>query len=130
MANDENLVSLADRTTEEQREIATLGGIASGITRRKKKAMREITAIALGLRSELTPDEVEEYTNAGFAVDEIDNQAKIVMQMLKQAAQGDIKAAEFVRDTAGEKPKDSMAMSHEISGNTEIRLWFPNDNAD
>lgn len=126
----EDLIPFSERSEDEVREMNRKGGIASGITRRKKKAMREITAIALGLRSELTPDEVEEYTNAGFAVDEIDNQAKIVMQMLKQAAQGDIKAAEFVRDTAGEKPKDSMAMSHEISGNTEIRLWFPNDNVD
>ena len=30
LANTENLVSLADRTTEEQREIARMGGIASG----------------------------------------------------------------------------------------------------
>ena len=38
--NQENLVSLADRTTEEQREIARKGGIASGVSRREKATMK------------------------------------------------------------------------------------------
>ena len=42
--NPENLVSLADRTTEEQREIARLGGIASGEVRKEKKLMSQIMA--------------------------------------------------------------------------------------
>lgn len=43
MANNiENLVSLADRTTEEQREIARQGGIASGEARRKKATMLSV----------------------------------------------------------------------------------------
>ena len=40
MAGKENLVSLGDRTTEEQHEIATKGGIASGVARNKKKMLR------------------------------------------------------------------------------------------
>lgn len=36
-----NLVSLADRTTEEQREIARKGGIASGEARRRKKTLAQ-----------------------------------------------------------------------------------------
>ena len=39
---DENLVSLGNRTTEEQRKIAQKGGIASGEVRREKKALRAI----------------------------------------------------------------------------------------
>ena len=39
--NEENLVSLADRTTEEQREIAKKGGIASGKARREKKIFKD-----------------------------------------------------------------------------------------
>lgn len=46
MANEQNLISLADRTTEEQRAIARLGGKASGEARRAKKtiaqALREV----------------------------------------------------------------------------------------
>ena len=44
MANEKNLISLGKRTTSEQREIAQKGGIASGESRRNKKAMREILA--------------------------------------------------------------------------------------
>ena len=47
MANDENLVSLADRTTEEKREIGIKGGIASGKARREKKTMRETLEMML-----------------------------------------------------------------------------------
>ena len=39
MANDNNLVSIGERTTREQREITKKGGIASGAARRKKKAL-------------------------------------------------------------------------------------------
>ena len=42
VAKEDNLVSLADRTTEEQREIARLGGIASGEARRKKATMLSV----------------------------------------------------------------------------------------
>ena len=41
MANTENLVSFADRTTEEQRAIASAGGKASGEARRKRKTCIE-----------------------------------------------------------------------------------------
>lgn len=41
MANLENLVSLADRTTEEKREIGIKGGKASGIVRKQKATMKK-----------------------------------------------------------------------------------------
>lgn len=130
MANGhENLIPQSERTKEEQRQIASMGGIASGVARRKKKTMRDTINLALGLRSELTDAEIERYMRVGFADEDIDNQAKIIMGIMKLAAEGDIRAAEFIRDTAGEKPKDSMALSHEMTGKTEIRLWF-NDDSD
>ena len=42
MANPENLVSLKNRTTTEQRAIAQMGGKASGEARRKKKQRGDI----------------------------------------------------------------------------------------
>lgn len=41
MANEQNLVSLADRTTEEKREIAKKGGTASGKTRKEKATLKK-----------------------------------------------------------------------------------------
>ena len=42
MANEQNLVSLATRTTNEKREIGIKGGKASGEARRKKRTMLEV----------------------------------------------------------------------------------------
>ena len=39
--------TLADRTKEEQKKIATMGGIASGKARQKKKTMRQLAEICL-----------------------------------------------------------------------------------
>ena len=47
--NKENLISLADRTKEEQREIARQGGIASGKARAEKKLMREVLQECLNM---------------------------------------------------------------------------------
>lgn len=127
MANEENLIPVTELTESEAREQSKRGGIASGVARRKKKAMRDTINLALGLRSELTDAEIERYMRFGFADEDIDNQAKIIMGIMKLAAKGDIRAAEFIRDTAGQKPKDSMALSHEVTGETKIKLWFPND---
>lgn len=64
MANDNNLVSLADRTTEEQREIATKGGKASGEARRKKRSLREAMQTMLAL--ELSEKEINDLAKKGY----------------------------------------------------------------
>ena len=64
MANDNNLVSLADRTTEEQREIATKGGKASGEARRRKRSLREAMETMLAL--ELSEKEINDLAKKGY----------------------------------------------------------------
>lgn len=39
--NNENLVSLADRPAEERKTIASMGGIASGAARQRRRSLRE-----------------------------------------------------------------------------------------
>ena len=85
--NEENLVSLADRTTEEVREIARKGGIASGEARRRKKTLKE-ELIAL--------------------LETNDNNNKISVAILNKALNGDIQAFTTIRDTIGEKPVDKV----------------------
>ena len=51
MANEQNLVSLADRTTKEKREIGIKGGKASGEARRKKATMRATLEMLLDEKS-------------------------------------------------------------------------------
>lgn len=93
--NEENLVSFKDRTTEEQREIARQGGIASGKARREKKLFKEAIEKQLG--------------------QSIDS---MITAMIKQAQQGNVQAISFLRDTIGEKPTDKV----EAEVNTDVTI--------
>ena len=88
--NEENLVSLADRTTEEVREIARKGGIASGKSRRERKTLKEELLLLLS---------------------QGDTQEKISLSLIKEALKGNTKAFEIIRDTVGEKPKDEIEVT-------------------
>lgn len=89
--NPENLVSLADRTTDEQREIARMGGIRSGEVRRERKALREALEEALAL-----PCEVE-----GM---ELTNVEAVAVALVKEAKNGNVRAFVEIRDTCEGKP--------------------------
>lgn len=119
MANDENLLRPEDRTPKERRESARKAGKASGVARRKRKAMREQAELLLsmpfqdikvntadgGVKSLLK--EFEKVS--GLKADEIDNQMAAVIALWKTALQGgqnSVQAFNSIRDLIGEKPKD------------------------
>lgn len=83
----ENLKSLADRTKEEQREIAKKGGIKSGEVRRARKTLKEELLLLLSKG---------------------DTQEKMSLSMIAKALNGDVKAFEVIRDTIGEKPVEKI----------------------
>ena len=85
--NEENLVSFADRSTEEVREIARKGGINSGKARRARKTLKEELLLLL---------------------EKGDTQENISLAMIKEALNGNTKAFEVIRDTIGEKPEDKL----------------------
>ena len=96
---DENLVSLGNRTTEEQREIAQKGGIASGEARREKKTMRELLEAAFAIamkdkdgQSIKSPDTGKELTRKEAAM----------IKLALKASTGDIKAIETAAKLLGE----------------------------
>ena len=89
MANENNLKPLNKRTKSEQREIAKKGGIKSGEIRRKRKTLREELITLL---------ETEDYNK------------KISLAMIKEAESGNTKAFEVIRDSIGEKVKDSLEL--------------------
>lgn len=93
--NEENLVSLADRTTEEQREIARKGGIASGKARKEKKLFKEAIEKKLGQSLD-----------------------SMIDSMIEQAQKGNVQAITFLRDTIGEKPTDKV----EAEVNTDVTI--------
>lgn len=88
--NNDNLVSLADRTTEEQRAIATMGGKASGEARRKQKLYKELLAIALDTEITNSSGETKPLKEVGM------------IQLAKKVAKGDLKAIELSAKILGE----------------------------
>ena len=81
MANIENLVSLADRTKEEQRAIAIQGGIASGEARRQKKSLREKAQLLMSLSIQDEKDK-EKLKQLGIDEENMDNDMMNLVHML------------------------------------------------
>ena len=49
MPNEQNLIPLDKRTKSEQRKIQSMGGCSSGVSRRRKKSLREAAELYLSL---------------------------------------------------------------------------------
>ena len=104
-----NLIPLNKRTKSEQREIAKKGGIESGKIRREKKQMKEIVN-DLFSKPVTNQKIIDKLKTLGYKDDEITNQIAITSSAFFKALKGDIKAMEFLRDTAGQKPKAVIAI--------------------
>ena len=88
----DNLISLADRSEDERREIARLGGLASGEARRKRRSLRE---------------ELEVLLTSGNA------QERICTALIEKAAAGNERAFAILRDSIGERPTESTEIKAE-----------------
>ena len=100
-------------TPQQRRENGRKGGIASGEAKRKKKAMRETLDVLLSMpmKSGKFAD-IEAIKNfAAIKGKNISVQEAMIISMLQRAMKGDVKAAEWIRDTAGQKPVDNMNMN-------------------
>lgn len=116
----DNLKPQNTRTKEEQRQIAIQGGKASGEARRKKKAIREVCETLLsmqansGLKAKINPDiELPE----GATVYDV-----LVASMAQEAIDGNVKAAEFIRDSAGDKPTDKSEITAAVMTDKDREL--------
>lgn len=101
--NEDNLVSLGERTTEEQREIARKGGVASGKARRRKRTMAE--ALQLITNTPVNTEQAKILQKYGFAEQDCTYLMLMMIKAVQMASEGNLKAAEFVRDTLGESPQ-------------------------
>ena len=97
-------------TPEQRAEYGRQGGIKSGETKRRKKAMKETLEVLLSMpmKNGKTSD-VEAIKNfAALKGKNINVQEAMIIAMIHRAMKGDVKAAEFLRDTSGQKPTDNM----------------------
>lgn len=102
MAGADNLIGkgFESRTTEEARELGRAGGIASGEARRRKKQIKEYLEILL--EKEVSKDK------DGNSISGAEGMA---IRAVQAALQGDWKAWELVRDTAGQKPVEKVMVA-------------------
>lgn len=96
--NDKNLVPF--RSESEARENGRKGGIKSGETRRRKKALKSLMNELLS--SDIVNDDIYNTTvDMGFGTDPTYG-AAVVAAMVRQAALGDTKAFNAIVDLIGE----------------------------
>ena len=113
---------ICDMTTEERREAGRKGGIASGESKRRKKAMRERLEIILEmpLKSGKNAD-IESIKNfAALKGKNITVQDAMMIAQIQKALRGDTNAATFVRDTAGQNPATKVEADVDMDVNIVI----------
>ena len=114
MTNETNLNPV--RSEDEARRKGRAGGIASGKARREKKMMRETLDILLSmpLKNGKFADVESIRTYAALKGKNISVQEAILIAQVNKAMKGDTRAAEYVRDTMGQKPTDSVDMKMNV----------------
>lgn len=113
MANAENLKrgkATQFKSGEDAAENGKKGGTASGASRRRKRAMRQ--AAAMLLNTQIPMNERGPFMGTvktllktfGYTPDDATYQDALLAGIMLEAMKGDVRAAEFIRDTAGESP--------------------------
>lgn len=93
------------RTKEEAKKRGQKGGIKSGEARRKKRDMQQAAKMLLNMDISPKQDTIKRLMESfGIPKDEFSYQMGIMVAMLMQASNGNVKAATFLRDTAGDNP--------------------------
>ena len=113
MPNEKNLIPNSERTPEERREIATAGGKASGVSRRRKRSLKEAADLYLSLpvADRRTWNKI---ARRGVDPDDIDNQMAMIIGLTIAATAGDAKAAKVIVDLLGEDAHSEEAAVHPL----------------
>lgn len=119
-----NLVSLADRTTEEQRTIAIAGGIASGKTRKRQKTLREHFE-TFGM-AKPNPVVIQQFKKLGIPVEEDDTMLTCMFKWAgvksvdKRTKMSELlKFFEVFGKYTGQEPAQKLVVEGELSSNID-----------
>lgn len=106
-------IPINSRPVEEARKIQSMGGIASGIAKRRKKLIKETIATILELP--VKDERVREgLKRIGITSEDMTQQTLMVLGVMKRAQKGDPYAATFIRDTLGEKEADKLDLMQPV----------------
>ena len=113
MPNEKNLIPNDQRTPEERRENAQKAGIASGVSRRRKRSLKEAADLYLSLP--VTDRRVwNKISRRGVDPEDIDNQMAMIVGLTIAATAGDAKAAKVIVDLLGEDAHREGAAVHPL----------------
>lgn len=105
MPNEKNLIPMDQRSQSEARELGREGGIASGVSRRRKKSLKEAADLFLSLPV-ADRRAFNKIAKAGVDPEDIDNQMAVIIGLTTKAVKGDAKAAKVLIDLLGEDAKE------------------------
>ena len=109
-----NMIPLTKRPLEEANAIRRKGAQAVHDKHKEADTMNEIAKRMLAV--DMSEDVIEQILGKAKELLGEDRSASavIIARMIQEACAGSFKAAEFVRDTAGYKPKNEMEISADI----------------
>ena len=117
MPNEKNLMPIqevnSNRTREQHSEDSRKGGVASGVSRRRKRSLKEAADLFLSMPVTDTRT-FNKMAKAGIDVDDADYQMAVIVGLTMQAAKGDAKAAKVIVDLLGEDAHSGEAAVHPL----------------
>lgn len=119
-----NLIPLTQRTKEEQKDLRVKGGIASGVARRKKKNLKELAGMLLDTQivDKTRIEAVAEGMGIKIPNNDVTVGLSILLSMAREAQDGNYKAAEFIRDTSGQKPVNEVTLDANVMTDADRQL--------
>lgn len=113
MPNEKNLIPMDQRSKSEARELGRNGGIASGVSRRRKRSLKEAADLYLSLP--VSDRRVwNKIARKGVDPEDIDNQMAMIIGLTMAATAGDAKAAKVIVDLLGEDAHSEEASVHPL----------------
>ena len=113
MPNEKNLIPMDQRSKSEARELGRNGGIASGVSRRRKRSLKEAADMYLSLP--VSDRRVwNKIARRGVDPEDIDNQMAMIIGLTIAATAGDAKAAKVIVDLLGEDSNSEEAAVHPL----------------
>ena len=105
---EKDLIPMNQRTLEEQKKIARLGGIASGEARRRKKTLKQIGDM-IGELPLKNKDGIKILKDAGIDESEAINDVAMIYRLYLKARSGDVRAIELLAKLRGQLKEQVQA---------------------
>ncbi len=110
MPNEQNLITFSERSESEAREMGRKGGIASGVSRRRKKSLKQAADYFLSLPV-TDRRHAKKLERRQVEAEDIDNQMAMISGLWEAACAGDARAAKVLIDVLGDDARQDSAGS-------------------